>query len=127
MTYVFEWDVSFETMLNDNAFEGNAFAITDGTAQGTQESGSFVLYEDYFDFAFGDLGDGIPTSPSGMDSGQLAFFTEDDEFSVEIDIESSLWLNTQVDAVVPEPGTFLLLGAGLTGLAVTGRRRTPRR
>jgi hypothetical protein len=124
LTFVFDWDVVFNTTLNDDALVGQAIAFTDGTAQGTQEFGDFVLYTDYFDFGFGDAADGFPSTPSGMDSGQLSFFTDDLETSLQIDLENSVFVNATVDAI-PEPGTFLLLGAGLTGLAVTGRRRSP--
>ena len=122
MTFVFDWSVTFDTVLDDDALVGQAIALADGTAMGETDFGDMVSYPDYFDYGFGDAADGNPSSPSGADSGQLGFFTSDTEYYLEIDFENSVFVNATVD-VIPEPGTVLLLGAGLAGLAVQGRRR----
>ena len=36
---------------------------------------------------------------------------------------SSILNPVEIEYLIPEPGTFLLMGAGLAGLAVMGRRR----
>jgi hypothetical protein len=64
-----------------------------------------VVYTDYFDVGFGDFADGLPSSPSDMDSGQMSCFTSDFETSLDIDLRNNLFVNATVD-VVPEPGTL---------------------
>ena len=53
-----------------------------------------------------------------------AFFSPDDGFDVNgADIQDQVGLNGVAVTVVPEPGTALLMGLGLAGLAAAGRRQ----
>lgn len=120
LTFVFDWDVAFDATLEDDALVGQAITFASGDA-----NDDLVTYPLYFDYGFGDLADGSPSMPSAMDSGQLLLSNADGVDYVEFGFQNSVFVNATVD-VIPEPGTSLMLGLGLGGLALRGRRRKPR-
>jgi len=120
LTFVFDWAVSFDTTLQDDALVGQAIAFTSGDA-----ADDFASFPHYFDFGFGDVADGVPSTPSGLDSGQLQLSNPEGVDFIEFSFQNSVFVNATVD-VIPEPATSLMLGLGLAGLALRGSPRERR-
>jgi hypothetical protein len=76
-----------------------------------------------WDFAFGDVADGVPTMPEDTASGQIQIVTNDGDQDFLFGLNNSAIVAAD-GSVIPEPTTALLLGIGLGGLALhQGRRR----
>lgn len=117
--------------LTDTGFTG-AFSSFAATIGGT--TGGTVKYGTYFDAANAAFGMGTLLTeetyggPAFSDVNTASALGLDAPYSLTqaLEITHTGLAATSFDAElapVPEPGTFLLLGAGFFGLAVYGRRR----